>query len=63
MVVARGATITAPVVACLTDGKGTPLRAPVRLDTHGKKHAVIAVVGDNKVGRPLPLDRMAVLAA
>ena len=63
VVVARGATITAPVVACLTDGKGTPLRAPVRLDTHGKKHAVIAVVGDNKIGRPLPLDRlMAVLA-
>ena len=63
VVVARGAAITAPVVACLTDARGQPLPVPRRLDTHGKKHAVVAVVGDNKVGRPLPLDRlMAALA-
>ena len=58
IVVARGATITSPVVACLTDGNGVALAAPIRRDTADKRHAVVAVVGETSVAATMPLDRL-----
>ncbi len=64
VVVARGASIAAPVVACLTTARGVPLTLPVRCDTSQAGRAVAAVVGEGSVGRRMPLDRlMAALAA
>jgi hypothetical protein len=64
VVVARGSTISAPVVACLSNARGVPLPAPVRVDTSRREHAVVAVVGEASVGKRLPLDRlMAALVA
>ena len=64
VVVARGVSITAPVVACLTNAQGATLPAPVRLDTSHRAHAVIAVVGESSAHPRLQLDRLlAALAA
>jgi HD-GYP domain-containing protein (c-di-GMP phosphodiesterase class II) len=63
IVVARGPAINAPVVACLTDARGLPLPAPLRIDTADRAHAVTAVVGERSVGVRLSLERLlAVLA-
>ena len=64
VVVARGESIVAPVVACLTTARGVPLTLPVRLDTSRAGHGVAAVVGESSVSRSMPLERlMAALAA
>ncbi len=49
IVVARGASITTPVVACLSNARGAPLPAPVRRDTAHAAYAVEAVVGERSV--------------
>ncbi len=56
VVVARGATITAPVVACLTTASGASLAQPLRRETTDRTHAVVAVVGEGSVGVRLPLE-------
>ncbi len=56
VVVARGATITAPVVACLTSASGVSLARPQRRETTDRAHAVVAVVGEGSVGVRLPLE-------
>ena len=61
IVVQRGATITAPVVACLTNERGAPLPNPERRETVTPAHAVAAVVGERSVNVRLPLDRLAAL--
>lgn len=58
VVVARGEVITAPVVACLTNARGTPLAVPLRRETTDKAHAVISVVGERSVNSRQPLDRL-----
>jgi HD-GYP domain-containing protein (c-di-GMP phosphodiesterase class II) len=58
VVVARGDSITAPVVACLTDEHGVPLPAPVRRETADRRHAVAAVVGERSVPVRMPLERL-----
>jgi HD-GYP domain-containing protein (c-di-GMP phosphodiesterase class II) len=58
VVVARGELITAPVVACLTDESGAPLRAPRRRDTRHGAHAILAVVGESSARVRLPLERL-----
>ena len=64
LVVARGPSITTPLVACLTDAGGTPLPVPLRCETTDSGHAVVAVVGEGSVRHRMPLDRLlAVLAA
>ena len=64
IVVARGPTVTTPVVACLSNARGVPLQSPVRRDTSQSGSAVACVVGEAAVGRRLPLDRlMAALVA
>lgn len=49
IVVARGKTITTPVVAALSTAQGSPHAQPVRRDTAEKAHAVQAVVGERSV--------------
>jgi hypothetical protein len=44
VVVGRGPSITAPVVACLTDADGKPLPAPRRVATTDKSQAVVALL-------------------
>ena len=64
VVVGRGATITAPLVACLSNARGVPLPRPLRRDTSDRAYAVTAVVGQGLVRTQMPLDRlMATLAA
>lgn len=64
VVVARGAVITAPIVACLSNARGAPLPVPVRRDTSVAGNAVHSVVGEGSVSGRLPLDRlMAALTA
>ncbi len=61
IVVRRGATITAPIVACLTTPSGLALAKPVRRETSDKGSAVAGVVGESSVSNRLPLDRLAAL--
>ena len=61
IVVARGATITTPVVACLTNAAGMPLAEPVRRHTDAQASAVVAMVGQGQMRQSLPLDRLAAL--
>ncbi|HSQ72242.1 MAG TPA: HD domain-containing phosphohydrolase, partial [Rubrivivax sp.] len=58
VVVARGPSITAPVVACLTNERGVPLPVPVRRETTDRRHAVAAVVGERSVHVRMPLERL-----
>lgn len=44
VVVGRGATLTAPLVSCLTDGNGLPLAAPRRQASGHAQDAVVALV-------------------
>ncbi|HLL12911.1 MAG TPA: HD domain-containing phosphohydrolase [Rubrivivax sp.] len=61
IVVQRGSSITAPVVACLTTARGQSLSEPQRRDTSLPADAVVAVVGEGSIRKPLPLDRLAAL--
>ncbi len=61
IVVQRGGTITAPVVACLTTATGLPLANPKRQETTDKAHAIESVVGESSVPHKLPMDRLAAL--
>ena len=61
IVVARGASITTPVVACLTTATGAPLAVPTRRNTDAKACAVVGVVGPAQLRLRLPLDRLAAL--
>ncbi len=61
IVVQRGASITAPVVACLTTAGGVPLAQPERQETGDKQHAISCVVGESSMPTRMPLDRLAAL--
>ena len=63
IVVARGPTVTSPVVACLTNGQGRPLASPQRRDTHHRAHAVTAVVGESSLSVRLSAEQLLKLAA
>lgn len=58
IVVERGPTVTTPVVACLTTGRGTLLTVPQRVDTSQPRRAVQGVVGERSVSHKLPLDKL-----
>lgn len=57
IVVARGASLTTPIVACLTSASGAALASPQRVDTALAGHAVKAVVGERSDAR-LPLEKL-----
>lgn len=61
IVVERGASITTPVVACLTTTRGTPLATPVRRAVDGKALTVAAVVGEASAGGGRSLDELLAL--
>lgn len=61
LVVARGASITTPVLSCLTDARGRPLAEPVRRAADGRATVVAGVVGEREAEVQLPLDRLAAL--
>jgi len=61
IVVARGPSITTPVVACLTNERGMPLATPTRRETDGSAQAVVAVVSERQVGARHSLDTLAAL--
>lgn len=61
IVVARGATITTPVVACLTNERGAPLPAPMRIETTSKAHTVVGVIGEGCVNSRLSLEALTAL--
>jgi HD-GYP domain-containing protein (c-di-GMP phosphodiesterase class II) len=63
IVVQRGARITTPVVACLTDAAGRALAQPERRDTARPGNAVAAVVGEGTVRHAPGLDRLAAVLA
>ena len=63
IVVARGPTVTTPVVACLSNARGVPLQSPVRRDTTDRCHAVMAVVGEASVSVRMPIEQLLKLAA
>ena len=63
IVVARGPTVTTPVVACLTNARGAPLQTPLRRDTTDRAHAVLSVVGEGSVSIRMPVEQLLKLAA
>jgi hypothetical protein len=58
IVVARGPTVSTPVVACLTNERGTPLHEPLRRDTTDRRHAVEAVVGERSVNVQVTAEKL-----
>ncbi len=58
LVVARGATITTPIVACLTNERGAPLATPVRQETSAKGSAVHSVVAAADAPHKLSPDKL-----
>ncbi|MDQ2778558.1 MAG: hypothetical protein M3Y32_03265 [Pseudomonadota bacterium] len=61
LVVQRGASITTPVVMCLTDAQGDMLAQPRRVAVGEGGHAVAGVVGEGAVNARLSLERLAAL--
>ena len=61
LVVGRGPSITAPVVACLTTARGTPLATPVRREVDGKTFTVAGIVGEAGAGNGRSLDELLAL--
>jgi HD-GYP domain-containing protein (c-di-GMP phosphodiesterase class II) len=61
IVVQRGPTITAPVVACLTNERGMPLATPERRETNTPGSTIAAVVGESSANVRLPLDQLVAL--
>ena len=58
LVVARGPTITTPVVACLTNERGAPLANPVRRQSGTKGSAVHSVVAADTSPVKLSADKV-----
>ncbi len=58
MVIQRGTTITAPIVACLTTPSGVPLSKPVRIDTGVRPNHVAGVVAPGTGPTPPALEKI-----
>lgn len=61
IVVARGPTVSTPVVACLTNERGAPLPEPVRRETTDKRHAVEGIVGERTVNVRVTAEKLMAL--
>jgi HD-GYP domain-containing protein (c-di-GMP phosphodiesterase class II) len=62
IVVERGATVTTPIVACLTDGAGIALPAPRRVDTAQRHNAVVSIVGERGINVRITAEKLLDLA-
>lgn len=58
IVVARGPSVSAPVVACLTNERGMPLATPVRRETTDRRHAVQGIVGERSISVQITAERL-----
>jgi hypothetical protein len=58
VVVARGPSITTPIVACLTDAHGRTLVRPQRRDTGVPAHAVAGIVGASEVPQRVSVEQL-----
>ena len=58
IVVRRGSTVTGPIVACLTNGKGEPMAKPALRDTSLKEHAVVSVTPEANVMVRVPWETL-----
>jgi HD-GYP domain-containing protein (c-di-GMP phosphodiesterase class II) len=58
IVVERGPTVTAPVVACLTTPSGRTLPLPMRVDTREAGYSVVAVIGQREVNAEATADKL-----
>jgi AraC-like DNA-binding protein len=63
IVIQRGASVTTPIVAALTNERGAPLAEPQRRDTSRKNQAIIGVVADRKVNVRVATEKLLALAA
>ena len=61
MVLRRGATVTTPVVAALTNERGHALAAPRLVDTAERAHAVVGVVPDRRVTTRVAIEKLLLL--
>jgi hypothetical protein len=62
IVVARGESVTTPVVACLTGADGVALPQPERRDTAQPQHRVVAVIGERSINVRVTADKLLALA-
>ena len=58
IVVQRGQTVSAPVVACLTNLAGQPMMTPQRRETSDKANAIVALVADADVMVRVPWETL-----
>ena len=63
IVVARGPTITSPVVACLTNERGGQLPNPVRVNTADRGRAVHGVVAASGLPMKVSAEKLMLAAA
>ena len=63
LVVKRGATVMAPIVAVLTSPYGTRLAKPVRRDTAQRDYAVHSVLGAHATGKQISPEALMAVAA
>jgi HD-GYP domain-containing protein (c-di-GMP phosphodiesterase class II) len=63
IVVKRGPTVMAPVVAAMTSRQGEPLPEPVRRDTSKAGQAVVAVIPPKSMRVRMPAEKLAALTA
>lgn len=63
IVVKRGASARAPIVAALVNRRGEPMIDPIRRDTSHPQHAVAAVIDEKQLRVRVPPERLVVLAA
>jgi len=61
IVVARGPTVSTPVVVCLTNEHGAPLEVPLRRETTDRRHAVQALVGERAVNVQVTAEKLMAL--
>ena len=62
VVIKRGPTVMAPIVAALTNASGAPLREPQRRDTLLPLHAIVGVLPAGQMRVPVDLEKLTALA-
>jgi HD-GYP domain-containing protein (c-di-GMP phosphodiesterase class II) len=61
IVLRRGATVTTPIVAALTNERGHSLTEPHLVDTADRVHAIVGVVPDRRVTTRVPVEKLLLL--
>lgn len=61
IVIARGPTVTTPIVAALTRANGIAMPQPMKRDTSDPKHAVAALVGERSINVRVTAEKLMAL--